>query len=119
MALDVHPDMIWRIVLAVPAIPACMLLFMRRELPETPAWFVERGRFIEAKQASREYYGEQDGKLLDDILPNENVQILTRRLKRRCTTYSAVRSPAARPCSAGSPARCSRLKTMHFHSICR
>ena len=30
VALDVHPDMIWRIVLAVPAIPACLLLFMRR-----------------------------------------------------------------------------------------
>ncbi len=91
VALDVHPDMLWRIVLAVPAIPACMLLFMRRELPETPAWFVERGRFIEAKQASREYYGEQDGKLLDDILPNENVQIPHPTLKE--TLHDLFRRP--------------------------
>lgn len=94
VALDVHPDMIWRIVLAVPAIPACMLLFMRRELPETPAWFVERGRFIEAKQASREYYGEQDGKLLDDILPNENVQIPHPTLKE--TLHDLFRRPFTR-----------------------
>ena len=91
VALDVHPDMIWRIVLAVPAIPACLLLFMRRELPETPAWFVERGRFIEA---SREYYGEQDGRLLDDILPNENVTIADPTLKE--TLHDLFRRPFTR-----------------------
>ena len=94
VALDVHPDMIWRIVLAVPAIPACLLLFMRRELPETPAWFVERGRFIEAKKASREYYGEQDGRLLDDILPNENVTIADPTLKE--TLHDLFRRPFTR-----------------------
>ena len=94
VALDVHPDMIWRIVLAVPAIPACLLLFMRRELPETPAWFVERGRFIEAKQASRDYYGEQDGRLLDDILPNENVTIADPTLKE--TLHDLFRRPFTR-----------------------
>ncbi|WP_201160582.1 MFS transporter [Klebsiella grimontii] len=88
VALDVHPDMIWRIVLSVPAIPACLLLFMRRELPETPAWFVE------AKKASRDYYGEQDGRLLDDILPNENVTIADPTLKE--TLHDLFRRPFTR-----------------------
>ncbi len=46
-------------------------MFLRRELPETPAWFVDRGRFIEAKQAAKEYYGN----VLEDILPDRNVKI--------------------------------------------
>ncbi|OCG23295.1 MFS transporter [Gilliamella sp. wkB108] len=69
---NVHNDMIWRIVLAFPAIPAFTLLLMRKELPETPTWLVERGRFIEAKVASRKFYKDN---FLDNILPDVNVKI--------------------------------------------
>ncbi len=71
MVLGVPDYLIWRIVLAVPAIPAFLLLFLRRELPETPAWFVDRGRFIEAKKAAKEYYGN----VLDDVLPDRDVKL--------------------------------------------
>ncbi|CAK8741985.1 Sialic acid transporter NanT [Sodalis praecaptivus] len=37
VVLGVEKDHLWRIVLAVPAIPAVLLLLMRRELPETPS----------------------------------------------------------------------------------
>lgn len=79
VVLGVEKDHLWRIVLAVPAIPAVLLLLMRRELPETPVWFVERGRFVEARQAARQaarqYYGDHHGRLLDDLLPEHNVTI--------------------------------------------
>jgi MFS family permease len=119
VALDVHPDMIWRIVLAVPAIPACLLLFMRRELPETPAWFVERGRFIEAKKPPVNITANRMAVCWTTFCPMKTSPSPTRRSKRRCTICSAVRLPAAPPCSAGSPAPCSRLKTTPSPSSCR
>lgn len=69
---NVDNSLIWRIVLAVPAIPAFGLLMMRKELPETPTWLVERGRFIEAKVASKTFYKDD---FLDTLLPDENVHI--------------------------------------------
>ncbi len=70
--LDTPATLIWRLVLAFPAIPAIILLFLRRELPETPTWLVERGKFREARTTAKEYYGSG---ILDDILPDEDVQI--------------------------------------------
>ena len=69
---NVDNSLIWRIVLAVPAIPAFGLLMMRKELPETPTWLVERGRFIQAKFASKTFYKDD---FLDALLPDENVHI--------------------------------------------
>lgn len=71
IVLGVHSDHIWRIVLAFPAIPAAILLFLRKDLPETPAWYVERGRFIEAKESAKKFYDD----CLRDVLPDENVTI--------------------------------------------
>ena len=76
----VTPDLLWRMVLMVPAIPAAVLLIMRTELPETPAWLLERGRFRDAKIASRKLHGD-----LLDYLPDENVKV------RRPTAIEAVR----------------------------
>lgn len=99
IALGVHNDLIWRIVLAAPALPALILLFLRRELPETPAWFVERGRFGEARATARAYYGDKEGALLDDVLPEQDVMIeqpkmsealrdiFSRRRARRATVF--------------------------------
>lgn len=81
IAVAVPIDIIWRIVLAVSAIPALLLLFLRRELPETPAWFVERGRFLEAKEAAHNYYGGEKGRLLDKLLPDHNVTIVAPTLR--------------------------------------
>ncbi|WP_410012763.1 MFS transporter [Sodalis sp. C49] len=102
VALGVHSDHVWRIVLAVPAIPAFILLMLRRELPETPAWFVERGRFVDARKAARQYYGDRDGQLLDDLLPEHDVTIqqpsmgealkdlFSRKFSRRTTLFGWI-----------------------------
>jgi len=98
----VDNNMIWRIVLAVPAIPAVILLFLRKELPETPAWFIERGRFAEAKKTARAYYGDKEGDFLDDLLPETDVKIqqpkvsealkdlFSRRFSRRSTLFGWI-----------------------------
>ncbi|MCL2654017.1 MAG: MFS transporter [Propionibacteriaceae bacterium] len=65
-----HPDLLWRIALALGAIPAVIVLFARLKLPETPLSLVQRGHFHEAKVASKELF---DDSL--DILPDEDVKI--------------------------------------------
>lgn len=79
--LGLHNDVIWRVVLAFPAIPAAVLLYLRKDLPETPAWYVERGRFIEAKAVAKKFYGD----CLRDVLPDENVTI------EKATTKEALK----------------------------
>ena len=51
-------DLIWRVTLAMGAIPALVILVMRHDLPETAVWLIRRGRFREAKQVSTEMYGD-------------------------------------------------------------
>ncbi|MCL2783169.1 MAG: sugar porter family MFS transporter [Propionibacteriaceae bacterium] len=68
--LYAHPDVLWRIALAMGAIPAVIVLFARLKLPETPLSLVQRGHFHEAKIASKELF---DDPL--DILPDEDVKI--------------------------------------------
>lgn len=61
---------LWRLGLALGAVPAVILLLGRLNLPETPSSLVQRGLFKEAKAASM--------KLFDDpleMLPNENIKI--------------------------------------------
>jgi len=65
-----HPDLLWRIALALGAIPAVIVLFARLKLPETPLSLVQRGHFHEAKIASKELF---DDSL--DMLPDEDVKI--------------------------------------------
>ncbi|MCI1984766.1 MAG: sugar porter family MFS transporter [Bifidobacteriaceae bacterium] len=62
----------WRIILAVPAIPAAALLLMRHGLPETPTWFVEHGRFVEARETAKNYYGKD---VLAGLIPDHDVEI--------------------------------------------
>ena len=47
------PDVLWRVGLALGAVPALMLLFSRLDLPETPLSLLHRGQFLKAKQVSR------------------------------------------------------------------
>jgi MFS family permease len=61
---------LWRVALAVGAVPALILLLARLNLPETPMSLIHRGQFIKAKEVSQ--------RLFDDpleMLPNEDVQI--------------------------------------------
>jgi MFS family permease len=61
---------LWRVGLALGAVPALILLFARLDLPETPLSLLHRGQFVKAKEMSR--------RLFDDpleMLPNEDVKL--------------------------------------------
>jgi MFS family permease len=63
-------SVLWRVGLALGAVPAVILLFARLDLPETPLSLLHRGQFVKAKEMSR--------KLFDDpleMLPNEDVKL--------------------------------------------
>lgn len=51
LALYVVPNLGWRYLLAIGALPAFMTLFLRRALPESPRWLAARGRKTEATRA--------------------------------------------------------------------
>lgn len=62
--------LLWRIVLSFGAVPALVLFVLRRNLPETAVWLVQRGNWREAKQVTRKMY---DDPL--DMLPDHDVEI--------------------------------------------
>ncbi|HEY0817077.1 MAG TPA: MFS transporter [Pseudonocardia sp.] len=61
---------LWRIGLALGAVPALVLLVARLDLPETPVSLLQRGQFRKAKHVSEELF---DDPL--DMLPDEDVQL--------------------------------------------
>jgi MFS family permease len=58
-------SLLWRIALALGAVPAAILLFGRLNLPETPLSLLQRGQFVRAKEVSKQLF---DDPL--DMLPN-------------------------------------------------
>jgi MFS family permease len=68
--LNLPHDLVWRVTLAMGAIPAAVILWMRHDLPETAVWLVRRGRFKEAKQVSRQMFGDSL-----DMLPDQDVVV--------------------------------------------
>jgi len=65
-----HHDLLWRVALALGALPAALLLITRLDLPETPLSLLHRGKFREAKRVSK--------LLFDDdlaMLPDEDVEL--------------------------------------------
>ncbi|WP_415857439.1 MFS transporter, partial [Sinomonas sp. G460-2] len=69
-ASGIDHAILWRVALAIGAIPALILLLARLNLPETPMSLIQRGQFVKAKEVSR--------KLFDDsleMLPNQDVEI--------------------------------------------
>ncbi|NMN01661.1 MFS transporter [Bifidobacterium panos] len=69
---SLSPNITWRIILAIPAIPAVLLLLARHNLPETPTWYVEHGRFVEARKVAADYYGKD---VLAGVVPDENMTL--------------------------------------------
>ncbi|NLS17561.1 MFS transporter [Rhizobium sp. P40RR-XXII] len=61
-------SLLWRVALALGAVPAAILLFWRLDLPETPLSLLQRGHFRKAKEVSKRLF---DDPL--DMLPNEDV----------------------------------------------
>ena len=64
------PEWIWRVTLALGAVPALIILVLRHDLPETAVWLIRRGRFREAKQVSQDMYGDRL-----DMLPDHDVTV--------------------------------------------
>jgi MFS family permease len=70
------PDQwIWRVTLALGAVPAAIILFLRHDLPETAVWLIRRGRFREAKRVTLAMYGEPL-----EMLPDADVTVSKPRL---------------------------------------
>ncbi len=61
-------EILWRVALAIGAIPAVILLLARLDLPETPLSLIQRGQFVKAKEVSQRLFNDPL-----DMLPNENV----------------------------------------------
>ncbi|WP_212745953.1 MFS transporter [Sinomonas susongensis] len=59
---------LWRVALAIGALPAFILLLARLDLPETPLSLIQRGQFVKAKEVSQRLFNDSL-----DMLPNENV----------------------------------------------
>lgn len=70
-------EYLWRIVLSFGAVPAIVLFFLRRDLPETAVWLVQRGKWREAKRVTRRMF---DDPL--DVLPDHDVDIPRPKLRR-------------------------------------
>lgn len=64
-------NILWRVALALGAVPAVILLLARLNLPETPLSLLQRGQFVKAKQVSKELF---DDPL--DMLPNQDVTMV-------------------------------------------
>ncbi|KAI1108283.1 major facilitator superfamily domain-containing protein [Nemania sp. NC0429] len=69
-------DAIWRIIIGIGAFPALISLVLRRTIPETPYYLVEKGRVTDAVAAARRVYAPEvilqpTGQ--DDISPSQTV----------------------------------------------
>jgi MFS family permease len=67
---DLPHEVIWRVTLAMGAIPAFVILVLRHDLPETAVWLVRRGRFREAKRVAMEMFNDRL-----EMLPDEDVAV--------------------------------------------
>jgi hypothetical protein len=63
-------ELIWRVTLGLGAVPAVIILVMRRDLPETSMWLIRQGRFRDAKRVSLEMYNDNL-----DMLPDDDVVV--------------------------------------------
>lgn len=63
-------SLLWRIGLALGALPALALLLMRLDVPDTALSLIQRGQFIKAKKVSAEMFGDSL-----EMLPNEDFRI--------------------------------------------
>ncbi|WP_216856396.1 MFS transporter [Acidisphaera sp. S103] len=70
IVINLPHDLVWRVTLAMGAIPAAVILWMRHDLPETAVWLVRRGRFKEAKHVSKQMFNDNL-----DMLPDQDITV--------------------------------------------
>jgi MFS family permease len=94
-ATGVEPDLLWRIILGMGAIPAFVLLLARINVPDTAIWLIQKGHFEKAKVIAREMY-DDDLAMLPDAdmdVPQGSLRryftvIFSSPLRRRATLFS-------------------------------
>ena len=59
IARFVLPELGWRVAFAIGSLPALYVLFMRRNMPESPRFLESQGRSDEAEEVVREVAGEK------------------------------------------------------------
>jgi MFS family permease len=64
-------DLLWRIGLALGAVPAAILLIGRLGVPDTTLWLIQHGRFREAKKVSQKMFNDPLEMLPDEDFPIE------------------------------------------------
>ena len=74
-AMGMDHTLLWRIALALGAVPAAVLLFGRLNLPETPLSLLQRGQFVKAKEVSKQLFNDPL-----DMLPNRDQRLEKPRL---------------------------------------
>jgi MFS family permease len=62
--------LLWRVALALGALPALILLLHRLRVPDTVGSLIQRGRFRQAKQVARTMFGDELA-----MLPDEDYQL--------------------------------------------
>jgi MFS family permease len=67
---DLPHEWVWRVTLAMGAIPAAVILVMRHDLPETAVWLIRHGRFREAKRVAQQMFDDPLA-----MLPDEDVSV--------------------------------------------
>jgi MFS family permease len=70
LVFEVDHETLWRVVLALGAVPALIILVLRHDVPETAVWLVQKGRFREAKVVAQHMYNDSLAMLPDqDVTP--------------------------------------------------
>jgi MFS family permease len=70
LVAEMNHEWIWRVTLGLGAVPAVVILYLRRDLPETAMWLIRQGRFRDAKKVSLQMYNDPL-----DMLPDTNIQV--------------------------------------------
>lgn len=85
-------DLLWRVGLALGAIPALALLIGRLNVPDTALWLIQHGKFKQAKAVARQMFDDDL-----DMLPDEDFAI--ERPKTRDFLASIWQDPVRRRAS--------------------
>jgi MFS family permease len=90
-------SLLWRVALALGAVPAAILLVGRLDLPETPLSLLQRGQFVKAKKVSKQLFDDpldmlpdQDQKLSKPRIGDFLQVIWADPIKRRATIFAWI-----------------------------
>jgi MFS family permease len=77
LVIGIDTNVLWRVALALGAVPAAILFVLRFNLPETAIYLIQRGKYAQAKQLAQRMYGDSL-----DMLPDADIQLPQVRLRR-------------------------------------